>query len=631
MSQSEMLAPSEPSSSWVLGHYARHASTGTDPREALRRALAQIMLGFAGAQGLSPLEARGLVTSLAPEGAAPIEDSLSMMARSTPSGRSFATLRCWAMCTKCCSHRWRKAVESDAAVTSTSGTVARRLVDRVFAIATEPRDAFVVLDPAMGAGRFLLEALRFVSPSCLHGVDIDPLAVWVARASIALTATVRPDLLCAQLRVGDALRDALPVADVVIGNPPWVAHAGRQSVALEPAIREGFRLRFHAFAGFPTTHGMFIEQSARALGRDGVLGLLVPTQMSDLAGYSATREALTARASVVEPLEELGFGQFAGVTEPTLMLIARRNPSATASPRPWHIEERDGGPGASVPRRVHRELERLAELPRFDSHLFGEAGFQTAGKLAKTHLGDWPTNDPRFSVPLREGRDVEAFYVSPPSRALDPEPAALEQVRARLRSPEAYARVNVVIRQTARYPIAAVHEPPGAFRNSLLAGYAEDPFALVALLNSTLLRSVHLATQRDGRQAVFPQLKIAHLRALPAPPVGSDVAELSRLGKLAGEAQSARHAVTARFRDEMGVQVPRTLFRPEGAAIPVRQAVLATLVRARDGCDHHAITGAYERALEAARRAWSDYNDVLAEIDRQTFRLYGVDPDAWSR
>jgi hypothetical protein len=40
-------------------------------------------------------------------------------------------------------------------------------------------------------------------------------------------------------------------------------------------------------------------------------------------------------------------------------------------------------------------------------------------------------------------------------------------------------------------------------------------------LNSSLYRALHLARQRDGRQSVFPQVKIAHLRSLPRPPRSS--------------------------------------------------------------------------------------------------------------
>jgi hypothetical protein len=92
-----------------------------------------------------------------------------------------------------------------------------------------------------------------------------------------------------------------------------------------------------------------------------------------------------------------------------------------------------------------------------------------------------------------------------------------------------------VVRQTARYPIAALHGGL-PFRNSLLAGFRVDglpPELVVGLLNSALYRALHLATQRDARQATFPQVKVAHLRALPAPP--EDAVQRSQIAELSCE------------------------------------------------------------------------------------------------
>ena len=81
------------------------------------------------------------------------------------------------------------------------------------------------------------------------------------------------------------------------------------------------------------------------------------------------------------------------------------------------------------------------------------------------------------------------------------------------------------------------------FRNSLLAGFAsaEHPAGfLVAYLNATLVRWWHYYSHRDARLGM-PQVKIGHLRAIPAPPVAL-VATLAAMG----DALSARNAgVTA--------------------------------------------------------------------------------------
>ncbi|HEV8550127.1 MAG TPA: hypothetical protein VGQ57_13880, partial [Polyangiaceae bacterium] len=95
-----------------------------------------------------------------------------------------------------------------------------------------------------------------------------------------------------------------------------------------------------------------------------------------------------------------------------------------------------------------------------------------------------------------------------------------------------WASVRLVVRQTARVPVAALSDG-GAFRNSLLAGFddADYPAAfLVAYLNSTPVRWLHYVRHRDARQGM-PQLKIAHLRATPEPPSRALVADLAALGE----------------------------------------------------------------------------------------------------
>ena len=135
----------------------------------------------------------------------------------------------------------------------------------------------------------------------------------------------------------------------------------------------------------------------------------------------------------------------------------------------------------------------------------------------------------RFSTPIREGSDVRPFQLAAARWHVDP-----VSLGSRLRSSEEYQGVRVLVRQTARYPIAAVSDGV-AFRNSLLAGYGNEEWsaeALVALLNSALVRWVHYARFRDARQPVLPQVKISHLRAIPAP-VANDTSVKRRLAEFA--------------------------------------------------------------------------------------------------
>lgn len=122
-----------------------------------------------------------------------------------------------------------------------------------------------VLDPAMGGGDFLIRAAEFMGESavfgkddspgqvraqiaanCVYGVDVDPLAVEIARFGVwaasgfadGITSDINNHLLCADaLRVsgrddGFGWRDLFPEVyakptnpgfDAVVGNPPYIA------------------------------------------------------------------------------------------------------------------------------------------------------------------------------------------------------------------------------------------------------------------------------------------------------------------------------------------------------------------------------------------------------------------------
>jgi hypothetical protein len=146
-------------------------------------------------------------------------------------------------------------------------------------------------------------------------------------------------------------------------------------------------------------------------------------------------------------------------------------------------------------------------------------------------------------VPIRAGGDVGAFALGAPTLAIDP---------AYLRA-DRFARIAFVVRQTARQPIAAATDGT-PFRNSLLAGFDDDEWPaplLLALLNSAPVAWHHQRRFRDARQGM-PQVKIGHLRAIPAPPALAEVrAELVALGTaLSGRNDGVRGDEQARL-DEL--------------------------------------------------------------------------------
>jgi len=335
--------------------------------------------------------------------------------------------------------------------------------------------------------------------------------------------------------------------DVVLGNPPWIAHAGRAAQPLPAGVKHFFECNYESFADYPTTHGMFVSIAARITRPDGYLGLIIPSSLSELVGYAPTRRAHDKLCKLTCELLDFGEGRFPGVTQPCMALVSRRAKEGRTDAvygEPWPMAR----PELTVTDR--RLLSRLASLPTVPAELFGERGIQSDKSLAE-HFVESSMPVDRFTTPIREGTDVREFELLAPRYHVDP-----LGLGARIRSADAFSAVRVVVRQTARYPIAAVSDGM-AFRNSLLAGLDHSqwtPEALVALLNSSLIRWAHYMRFRDARQPVMPQVKIGHLRAIPLPPAGftpqfNEMASLAKqvmVGRERCDADAALEAVAAR-------------------------------------------------------------------------------------
>jgi hypothetical protein len=248
----------------------------------------------------------------------------------------------------------------------------------------------------------------------------------------------------------------------------------------------------------------------------------LPTSIADLAGYSGTRVAHDRLCAVDASLPDYG-DRFEGVFQPCLGLLSTRRAERrdASGPPLWPLERRD------LDEAQKALLERLSSLDKVSPTLFRERGYQTTAtdRHCLRPVGEAPRNSERD---LFTGSEVTEFRRLP--ARLEVDPARLSQP---LRSEEECGAVALWIRQTARFPIA-VSATGAAFRNSIIAGFeddAHDRFLLLAYLNSTPVRWYHFQSQRDARQGM-PQLKVAHLRALPRPPTRDTPigAELSRLG-----------------------------------------------------------------------------------------------------
>lgn len=331
--------------------------------------------------------------------------------------------------------------------------------------------------------------------------------------------------------VFDARADAGPGFDVVLGNPPWVSYTGRQKAVISPG---GLRFLLHRFPGvarWPATHTAFLILSVELLAKQGRAGLVLPRQVGELAAYGPARAAVTARARLSEPVADAGENAFDGVVQAVgRFSLAAAADDAPGSEAPWPVADavRTAGAGDGSTRRNGRPadgpadlLEVLAARPRFERTSFADPGVHSGNVSRKLIAKERPADAADYA-PVREGRDIAAYLCGAPRKWLWTAPFLLHGEYCRIRPERFYRSVPILLRQTANRPIAARHRDATYFRNSLLACAGVDGVpdtVVVAFLNSALYAVLHRTASEDAKQKTFPQVKIRHLRALPAVPV----------------------------------------------------------------------------------------------------------------
>jgi Alw26I/Eco31I/Esp3I family type II restriction m6 adenine DNA methyltransferase len=182
---------------------------------------------------------------------------------------------------------------------------------RLSAMALDPllesgRHQLRILDPACGSGRLLFEcldrilagearaeAVRELAPACLRGVDIDPLAVALAKSLLWLLADPNLgsfDELDSVFIEGDAISGPLTGRetscwesigtdfDVIVANPPFEVLKGYQrrkelKAYVQRIRKSGYSL---ALSGNLNTYRLFLERSLEVLAEGGRLAFVLP-------------------------------------------------------------------------------------------------------------------------------------------------------------------------------------------------------------------------------------------------------------------------------------------------------------------------------------------------------------------
>lgn len=399
-------------------------------------------------------------------------------------------------------------------VVFTPPALAERLADGLGAPAHAP-----LLDPACGEGQLLLAGLARRPSSQpgvgLFGIELVPALADRARERLAAAqprgaGPEDGDQSQAEVQCADALAPGTrwQPGTWILANPPWASFSGRESARAALGPGPGQR------AGrWPSLQGAFLERIARHVAEQQTgARVIVPAGLTETEAYGPLREAVTRWARIAR-VEELGERAFPGVVAPAVILDLAPAGETAASERSW-------GGASSAGNALSAALEHLPRLP---PRTFADPGVHSGNAarqlVVRAASGDLPPD--LLGLPgVREGRCLRAFHLAAPAAALQLKLEPTPELRFRVRPLEHYLGFPVLLRQTSDRPVAALHEQPTYFRNSLLAAREVpglDPAFLAAVLNSPVASAWHQLQFRDARQRAFPQVKVGHLRTQPFP------------------------------------------------------------------------------------------------------------------
>jgi len=175
-------------------------------------------------------------------------------------------------------------------------------------------EAPLVCDPACGGGAFLLAAGRLLEArgvereravaELVWGVDVDPLAVAVSRASLALWCAAdgsshRGD----RVRHADALAldiRSVPSFDLVVGNPPFQSQLATRT-ARSRAEAARLEARFGDLSrGYADASTLFLVAASQLTRAGGRFSLILPES------FLASRDAAPARDEIARDASLVG-------------------------------------------------------------------------------------------------------------------------------------------------------------------------------------------------------------------------------------------------------------------------------------------------------------------------------------
>lgn len=152
-----------------------------------------------------------------------------------------------------------------------------------------------VLDPACGTGHFLVAAAERLGVRAVHGSDLDPEAVRIARERLrALDPAVPADEIAGRVVVADGLTAwEGRTFDAVVGNPPFLGQLRRRSAGQNEAHRR-------TLGAYTDTSAVFLHRALDLAGPGGVVALVQPLSVLAARDAGPVRRAVAERGALTD-------------------------------------------------------------------------------------------------------------------------------------------------------------------------------------------------------------------------------------------------------------------------------------------------------------------------------------------
>jgi SAM-dependent methyltransferase len=403
------------------------------------------------------------------------------------------------------------------------------------------RPAGRFLDPCCGTGQFLLYAARRgrYRPEDLYGLDLDPVAVRLARINLLLAFAGRE--FSPRIFRADFLDpETAPCRDQRFGmiatNPPWGA-------AFSPDRRKALKSAY-PFISSGESFSFFLAAALDVLENNGRLTFILPESFSNIRAHGDIRSRLLSLATLTG-VTFLG-RRFTGVQSPVIRIDVKKTaPAKTARtrvilesgqvhavPQARFLENRHGTIDARLTETEAAVIKRIYDFPHVTLKGAADWGLGIVTGDNRKYLSDKCRDG---MEPVFRGKDIAPYRLNPPGAFLRFTPERFQQT-----APEGRYRASekLVYRFISSRLVFACDNSGSLTLNSAnilipkIAGYPVK--AVLGVLNSRVCGFVFAKKFQTHR------ILRGDLETLPLPLLGAE--RLKALAELADRATAGEDA-----------------------------------------------------------------------------------------